>query len=66
MEGRPYWWVRETEIYEKYKLSVPVLEQTTHTCETGAGSPSGHVLHAAVIGFVFAKWIIAKYEAGSK
>ncbi|KAE8739675.1 hypothetical protein FOCC_FOCC014833 [Frankliniella occidentalis] len=66
MEGRPYWWVRETEIYEKYGLTLPVLQQTSHTCETGAGSPSGHVMHAAVVGFVLAKWLIAKYESRSK
>lgn len=66
MEGRPYWWVRETDIYEKYAVTAPVLNQTSHTCETGAGSPSGHVMHAAVIGFVLAKWFIAKYESRSR
>ncbi|KAJ1526966.1 hypothetical protein ONE63_008513 [Megalurothrips usitatus] len=66
MEGRPFWWVRETEIYENLGITAPVLKQTSHTCETGAGSPSGHVMHAAVIGFVLAQWILAKYESGSK
>lgn len=66
MEGRPYWWVKETDIYERYGIAVPVLQQTTHTCETGGGSPSGHVMHAAVIGYVFASWIIAKYDSRSR
>lgn len=66
MEGRPYWWVRETGIYEALQMTAPVLKQTTHTCETGAGSPSGHVMHATIIGFVLARWIIAKYESRSR
>lgn len=66
MEGRPYWWVKETDIYEKYGITAPIIQQTSHTCETGAGSPSGHCMHAAVVGFVLAKWLIAKYESRSR
>lgn len=66
MEGRPFWWVKETDIYEKYKITAPVMQQTAHTCETGPGSPSGHCMHAAVVGFVLAQWLIAKYESRSR
>lgn len=39
-EGRPYWWVMETSVYTIYDR--PELRQTYLTCETSAGSPSGH------------------------
>ncbi|KAL1132774.1 hypothetical protein AAG570_010726 [Ranatra chinensis] len=50
MEDRPYWWVREANI-------VVPLRQTDVTCETGPGSPSGHVMGASAFLYVFITWI---------
>lgn len=44
-EDRPYWWVHETKAYTS--LTRPTLYQTERTCETSAGSPSGHLMLAA-------------------
>ncbi|CAH1401591.1 unnamed protein product [Nezara viridula] len=49
-ENRPYWWVAEAKVH------VP-LRQTDITCETGAGSPSGHVMGAAALSYVFLRWL---------
>lgn len=49
MEHRPYWWVKERELFAKYP--PPVLRQTQLTCETGPGSPSGHVMGSAAVFF---------------
>ncbi|XP_006006016.1 glucose-6-phosphatase catalytic subunit 1 isoform X1 [Latimeria chalumnae] len=47
---RPYWWVFETSYYSN--TSVPVIKQFHMTCETGPGSPSGHTMGSAGVGFV--------------
>ncbi|XP_076856771.1 glucose-6-phosphatase a, catalytic subunit, tandem duplicate 1 isoform X1 [Brachyhypopomus gauderio] len=47
---RPYWWVHETNFYGTE--GVPVLRQVPITCETGPGSPSGHAMGSAGVGFV--------------
>lgn len=47
---RPYWWVREANT--NGKSTIPDLEHLPLTCETGPGSPSGHSMSAAAIGFV--------------
>lgn len=44
-EDRPYWWIHETKAYTS--LTRPTLYQTERTCETSAGSPSGHLMLAA-------------------
>ncbi|XP_046420692.1 glucose-6-phosphatase 2 [Neodiprion fabricii] len=49
MEHRPYWWVKERELLTKHP--VPLLRQTHLTCETGPGSPSGHVMGSAAVLF---------------
>lgn len=57
-EDRPFWWVRETDMYSNY----PHIKQTALTCETGPGSPSGHVMVAAALLFVIIKAFIIKYS----
>lgn len=57
-EDRPYWWVRETDLYINY----PHIKQTELTCETGPGNPSGHVMGAAALLFVLIKAFITKYS----
>ncbi|KAK7789428.1 hypothetical protein R5R35_009589 [Gryllus longicercus] len=54
MEDRPYWWVREVELTG---LRTPTLRQTPLTCETGPGSPSGHVMGATAVMYVLREWI---------
>lgn len=49
-EDRPYWWINETNIYTP--LTRPELRQTYLTCETSAGSPSGHVMFMATVFYV--------------
>ncbi|XP_073972575.1 glucose-6-Phosphatase [Rhodnius prolixus] len=50
-EGRPYWWIKEE------KVKIP-LRQSSVTCETGPGSPSGHVMGTAALGYVFLQWLL--------
>ncbi|NP_001003512.2 glucose-6-phosphatase a, catalytic subunit, tandem duplicate 1 isoform 1 [Danio rerio] len=47
---RPYWWVHETKFYGSMKH--PELQQFSMTCETGPGSPSGHAMGSAAVGYV--------------
>ncbi|XP_056326045.1 glucose-6-phosphatase a, catalytic subunit, tandem duplicate 1 [Danio aesculapii] len=47
---RPYWWVHETKFYGPIKH--PELQQFSMTCETGPGSPSGHAMGSAAVGYV--------------
>ncbi|TRY93946.1 hypothetical protein DNTS_022024 [Danionella cerebrum] len=47
---RPYWWVHETRFYGPVKH--PELRQFSITCETGPGSPSGHAMGSAAVGYV--------------
>lgn len=49
-EDRPYWWVMETKSYTHFVR--PVLEQTSLTCETSSGSPSGHAMMFSTVLFV--------------
>ncbi|XP_044738737.1 glucose-6-phosphatase catalytic subunit 1 [Chrysoperla carnea] len=49
MEDRPYWWVHETDVYGK--LTRPEIKQTSVTCETGPGFPSGHLMSTASVLF---------------
>lgn len=57
-EDRPYWWVHETQVYgtlgpdNQMIFKRPYLKQTPLTCETGPGSPSGHLMGAAVLAYV--------------
>lgn len=49
-EDRPYWWVNESPSYTE--LTRPELRQMHLTCETSAGSPSGHVMFTATVLYV--------------
>ncbi|XP_048489421.1 glucose-6-phosphatase 2 [Plutella xylostella] len=55
LEERPYWWVRETTYYKGQ--SRPTLAQTSQTCETGPGSPSGHAMIVAMELLLIVMWI---------
>ncbi|XP_053367632.1 glucose-6-phosphatase a, catalytic subunit, tandem duplicate 1 [Clarias gariepinus] len=46
---RPYWWVHETRFYGTDP--APALRQLPITCETGPGSPSGHAMGSAAVGY---------------
>ncbi|KAJ8035690.1 Glucose-6-phosphatase 2 [Holothuria leucospilota] len=53
---RPYWWVRETKLYNDQNR--PDVEQFPSTCETGAGSPSGHMMVTAAVWFIIVRALI--------
>lgn len=53
MEDRPYWWVQEYGV-----PGSPTLLQTPLTCETGPGSPSGHVMGFAALLYAVFRWVI--------
>ncbi|XP_047541657.1 glucose-6-phosphatase 2 [Vanessa atalanta] len=55
LEDRPYWWVRETTFYSN--TNRPHLHQTSQTCETGPGSPSGHTTTAASVLILAVMWM---------
>ncbi|XP_075219528.1 glucose-6-Phosphatase [Lycorma delicatula] len=52
MEHRPYWWVKETG-----SRGIE-LRQTPLTCETGPGSPSGHIMGSAALLYVFLQFFV--------
>ncbi|XP_062858706.1 glucose-6-phosphatase a, catalytic subunit, tandem duplicate 1 [Trichomycterus rosablanca] len=54
---RPYWWVRETGFYGAE--AAPALRQLPITCETGPGSPSGHAMGSAAVGYVMVTSVLA-------
>ncbi|XP_039297703.1 glucose-6-phosphatase [Nilaparvata lugens] len=61
MEHRPFWWVRE------YGDSSNInLLQTSLTCETGPGSPSGHVMGSAAVLYVFLRFFQKLCVGGNK
>ncbi|CAK1548826.1 unnamed protein product [Leptosia nina] len=55
LEDRPFWWVRETDYYAG--STRPKLLQTSQTCETGPGNPSGHTATAASVLVLAIMWI---------
>ncbi|CAH2083996.1 unnamed protein product [Euphydryas editha] len=55
LEDRPYWWVRETTFYSD--TNRPRLLQTSQSCETGPGSPSGHSTTAASVLILAIMWM---------
>lgn len=59
-EDRPYWWIRE---FHENKKGYPYVKQGPLTCETGPGSPSGHVMGSAAILYVLVKSCIRFYSA---
>ncbi|PIK45903.1 putative glucose-6-phosphatase 2-like [Apostichopus japonicus] len=50
---RPYWWVRESNLYNDQNR--PDIEQFPSTCETGPGSPSGHMMVTVAIWYIITK-----------
>ncbi|KAJ4439833.1 hypothetical protein ANN_07961 [Periplaneta americana] len=56
MDHRPFWWVQETTVYGKGLR--PALRQTPLTCETGPGSPSGHVQGASALMYVVLQHVL--------
>lgn len=54
---RPYWWVHETQFYGSVKR--PELQQFSITCETGPGSPSGHAMGSAGVGYVMVTAVLS-------
>ncbi|MCL4138294.1 UNVERIFIED_CONTAM: hypothetical protein GTU68_033803 [Idotea baltica] len=47
---RPYWWVQQTSVFSA--ATRPVLRQFSNTCETGPGTPSGHIMINVAIFYV--------------
>ncbi|KDR10618.1 Glucose-6-phosphatase 2 [Zootermopsis nevadensis] len=64
MDHRPFWWVHETNVYGKGLR--PLLRQTPLTCETGPGSPSGHVQGASSLMYVVLQHVIRTFIVSSK
>ncbi|CAG0900199.1 unnamed protein product [Darwinula stevensoni] len=54
-DHRPYWWVPEMGPVE-----LPRLEQFPQTCETGPGSPSGHLMVTAATGYIVVDILCAR------
>lgn len=49
---RPYWWIHETQVYNKTGSNTPAIQQYFMTCETGPGSPSGHSMVSAAVWYI--------------
>jgi len=50
---RPYWWIHETDVYNKTgEARLPAIQQYFMTCETGPGSPSGHAMVTAAVWYI--------------
>jgi glucose-6-phosphatase len=64
MDHRPFWWVQETDIYGKGPR--PHLRQTPLTCETGPGSPSGHMQGSSSVMYVIVQYVIHTFIMSSK
>lgn len=52
---RPYWWVGETPLYNGE--TRPFLRQFPNTCESGPGTPSGHLMMNVALFYVAARGI---------
>ncbi|XP_028844039.1 glucose-6-phosphatase 3 [Denticeps clupeoides] len=46
---RPFWWIGESRLFVK---APPQVQQFPSTCETGPGSPSGHMMVTAAVWWV--------------
>ncbi|CAM9288008.1 glucose-6-phosphatase 3-like [Lampetra fluviatilis] len=57
---RPYWWVLQSGLNS---TGILQLEQFPNTCETGPGSPSGHVMVSAAAWVVLAAWTSARLRS---
>lgn len=63
---RPYWWVHETQVYNRTGVTTPEIQQYFLTCETGPGSPSGHSMVAAAVWYVILESFLQKLGAVKK
>ncbi|RWS26625.1 glucose-6-phosphatase-like protein [Leptotrombidium deliense] len=55
---RPYWWIHETNVYNK--THMPDVQQFFLTCETGPGSPSGHAMVTAASLYVIIEALLRR------
>ncbi|XP_054724807.1 glucose-6-phosphatase catalytic subunit 1-like [Uloborus diversus] len=58
---RPYWWIHETQVYNKTGVTTPDIQQYFMTCETGPGSPSGHSMVTAAVFYVILDSYLKKF-----
>ncbi|XP_076337098.1 glucose-6-phosphatase catalytic subunit 1-like [Tachypleus tridentatus] len=63
---RPYWWIYETQVYNKTGSNTPAIQQYFLTCETGPGSPSGHAMIYAAVWYTLITAFLEKSGAVSK
>lgn len=59
---RPYWWIHETQVYNKTGIATPDIQQFFMTCETGPGSPSGHSMVTAAVWYVILDSYLQKFN----
>lgn len=60
---RPYWWVHETDVYNRTGAGTPAIKQYSLTCETGPGSPSGHAMVSAAIWYIIIDFLLRRTGA---
>jgi len=54
---RPYWWILQNKgLWDASRL--PLVQQFPITCETGPGSPSGHVMISCAVLYVFLQGLL--------
>ncbi|XP_042911676.2 glucose-6-phosphatase catalytic subunit 1 isoform X2 [Parasteatoda tepidariorum] len=58
---RPYWWIHETQVYNRTGITFPNIQQFYMTCETGPGSPSGHCMMTAAVWYVIFDSYLKKF-----
>lgn len=66
---RPYWWVKEFEQAQDQAnstSSLPAIQQTFMTCETGPGSPSGHAMVTAAVWYILVEALLKNRGHHSK
>ncbi|KAF8764563.1 glucose-6-phosphatase 2-like [Argiope bruennichi] len=63
---RPYWWIHETQVYNRTGISTPDIQQFSLTCETGPGSPSGHSMVTAGVWYVILDAFLEKFNFNRK
>ncbi|XP_042233134.1 glucose-6-phosphatase 2-like [Homarus americanus] len=61
---RPYWWIGETPLYNDE--TQPQLRQFPNTCESGPGTPSGHLMMNVALFYVASKGITRHFIWKSK
>lgn len=67
MGERPYWWVHETEVYNRTGVPIlPPVKQFFMTCETGPGSPSGHAMVTAAVFYILVESLLRQTSSQTK